>query len=106
MRRTGLILIAILLAMPIVHECCIPAAPAHHCHQSQDPAQPPCTSNPVAVAADKTGAQSFIVDFGFAFDRNGNSTAFDFAKSAADEPAFSRPDIPIDRYLRTSALLI
>jgi hypothetical protein len=97
---------AILLAIPMIRECCIPEVQADHCHQSQNPARQPCTRNPVAVVANKTTVEFSTVDFASAINPYSDVAGLDFTNSAAQELAFSRPNIPIDRYLRTTVLLI
>jgi hypothetical protein len=103
----GFLLMAILLALPILRECCLPTMAAlHHCHQSGHSENWPCSPNPAAVTENKTTVEFSTVDFGFAGRVVRDSGPFETANTAAIEFTLARPNTSTDLYLRTSVLLI
>jgi hypothetical protein len=106
MLRLGSFLMLILLATPMVRECCLPVTPAPPCHESKHTDDATCASNQQAVAEPRTTLSVKpllehicpIVDFA---DR-GTIQPVRFVVDPFD--IVSPP--PTDIYLRTGALLI
>ena len=106
MRRTGLFLMAIFLAAPMLRECCLPAVVLHSCHQSTHAGNEWCSANQEAIAESRSTPAFFPVHFGFpATDATSDSGHFDSTNLAADELALARTHT-LDLYIRTGALLI
>ena len=106
MRRTGLFLMAVFLAVTMLRECCLPAVVMHHCHQSKHADNESCSANQEAIAESRNTLAYFPVQFGFpATDATSDSGHFDSTNPAADELALARTHT-LDLYLRTGALLI
>ena len=104
MRRTGLFLMAVFLAAPMLRECCAPILVTQHCHQSEGSDKPSCSPNPDAITANRTFA-FFSIHFGFAEGKVIDSAVFESTGTALDEPVLSRTHT-VDLYLRTGSLLI
>ena len=105
MRRTGLFLMAILLAVPILRECCLPTVASHHCQPKNSDSRP-CSPNPVAVAQNKTTVEFSTIDFGFVDRVVRDSAQFESPSITLGEFSFVPSDRSIHLYLRTHVLLI
>ena len=106
MRRTGLIVMAIVLAVPLFGECCFPPAVTHQCHESKHSDTRPCSANPVGVAQKKTTVGFFALDLRLVESVPGSLLPFETANSDADDLTVIIPAKSSALYLRTGALLI
>ena len=106
MRRIGLALMATLLAVPMLRQCCLPTATIPHCHQSKDSDKGPCYQNPVAIAEKKTAVGFPAVDFGPTEGVVRSSLQLKPAATAGDQLTLILPDTSTELYLRVGVLLI
>src|SRR6266540_3089848 len=105
MRRTGLFLMIVFLAVPMLRECCLPTIATDHCHQSRNPDSRPCSPNPMAIAENRTSAAVLTADLGFADGTVGDAYPLESTSAAADELTLAHTHV-VDLYLRTGVLLI
>jgi len=107
MLRVGSFLMMILLAAPMVRDCCLPITHALPCHESKPADDEACFSNQQAIAATKDiAAFKIAIDHWFPSAAVIHSEGFPELRDAAREVARAHSRDGIDLYLRTGALLI
>ena len=107
MRRTGWLFMLLILAVPMLRECCLPVVThPSHCQESKQADSESCYSGQAAITESRTAlAVSLSIDHGFPASHVWNSDGFGSASPAANKLTFAHTQT-IDLYLRTGALLI
>ena len=107
MLRVGSFLMMVLLAAPMVRDCCLPVTHSLPCHESKHADDEDCFSNQQAIAETKSvAAVTIALDHWFPSVAVLHSGCFPVVRDAAYEVARTRLHDGTDLYLRTGALLI
>ena len=106
MFRVASLLMMLVLAMPMLRECCLPTAQALPCHESKDTNDVTCSSNVQAVTESKATA-AFIAAHHYEYRLADNPIPALLTQSRCVAKRTAVPTIPAsDLYLRTGVLLI